>query len=90
MATTDPNAPVAGPFRTPVEPQLWLARLDTSHFEFVALGASPGFALAALHEAWDRHAAQTGADREYIVEVFDDINILPITVGGALRDGSPI
>lgn len=68
-----------------------IGQMDTQHFQFVSVGLSETQARAALAAAWDRHAAQTGADftgREALEEYAATFTALDI--GEAARDGYPI
>lgn len=34
---------------------VWVATMDTEHYEWVAVGATPKEAMTALKDRWDRH-----------------------------------
>lgn len=66
---------------------VFVATVATSHFDFMAVGASRAEAIEALLDAWREHAALTGADPEYVTE--EDVNVVHGPWGQAFRDGSP-
>jgi len=67
-----------------------LATFTTGSFEFAVVEFDEEAAHARLVEAWETHAAQTGADPNYFREYAGDVNYAPITFGVVLRDGSPV
>lgn len=68
---------------------MFLALLNTPNFEFHALGADREQAMDAMRKAWNKHAREYGA-RDRWSDVSDDVNVVAIAVGGALRDGETI
>ena len=66
---------------------VYVATVATSHFDFLAIGASRAEAIGALLDAWLEHAKQTGADPGYVTA--EDINVVDGQYGQAFRDGSP-
>lgn len=66
-----------------------LARLDTRHFEFLALGNTRGEALTAMQCAWYDHKRQTGATYTW-GDICEDVEVIAIEPGVALRDGQPL
>lgn len=68
---------------------MYLATLETSHFSFAALGATADAAINALCLAWGRHQQQTGTAAPWI-EFAEDVQILPMQIGTAYRDGQPL
>jgi len=66
---------------------VFVATAATTHFDFLAIGASRAQAIGALLDAWHAHAQQTGADPAYLTA--DDINVVDGQYGQAFRDGSP-
>ena len=63
-----------------------LATLDTRHYSFTALDATPERATAAVMAAWDLHCEQTpGADPNYATA--DDVTVTHMPIGVGLRDG---
>lgn len=68
-----------------------LARLETSHFSFIALGVDREHAEATMRQAWDRHAKEYRHRGVLPFEEFaEDVNYSEIERGGALRDGEPL
>lgn len=68
---------------------LYHATLDTPNYRFQALGFTEQEARAALEQAWNTHAEQTGAIYEWR-DLADDVNVSALETGTAYRDGSPI
>jgi hypothetical protein len=66
---------------------VYVATVATSHFDFLAIGASRAEAVGALLHAWHEHARQTAADPQYVTA--EDINVVDGQCGQAFRDGSP-
>jgi len=66
---------------------VFVATVATTHFDFMAIGASRDQAIGALLDAWRAHAQQTGADPTYVTA--EDINVAHGQCGQAFRDGSP-
>lgn len=64
-----------------------VAVLNTSHFSFVATGATEHLAVATVIAAWRTHAAEMGVDPGGVTA--DDVNVLTGPVGQAFRDWSP-
>lgn len=72
---------------------MFIATLDTAHFEFVALGNTFEQATQALREGWLEHGNQyEGVDRGYIERAIadGDVRVLRIGPGECARDGSVI
>jgi hypothetical protein len=63
---------------------VWYAEIDTPHFTFFACGASRQQALQAVMHAWAAHAAQTGADLDYVES--NDVNVQRCVLGQGYRD----
>lgn len=68
--------------------QLFLAEMQTRHYDFTVVAESEEAARAAMAAAWEVHCDQTGAYREAFDQ--DDVNVTPITPGVVLRDGRPL
>ncbi len=68
---------------------LHIAILTTAYYEFMAGGNTVDQARATLRHAWDVHAAQTGATYTWD-DVSDDVTVVTLRAGEALRDISPI
>lgn len=64
---------------------LYMARLETSNFEFMAFGETAVHARAAMQRLWERHAAQTSAHWGY-ADVVDDVSCMPVSAGQCFRD----
>lgn len=67
---------------------LHLATLETRNYRFQALGFTEQEARAALEQAWNAHAEQTGGIGWQ--RLADDVNVSALETGTAYRDGSPI
>jgi hypothetical protein len=67
-----------------------LATLDTSNFNFVALGRDQAHAEQIMRRAWNAHRRDYGRDVWTYDEISDSVNFAEISVGTALRDGSPL
>lgn len=74
---------------TDLAPRFHIAILNTSNFEFMAGGATAEQARATLRRAWETHAAQTGASYSWD-DLSDDVTVVALRAGDALRDKSPI
>lgn len=68
---------------------MWLARLDTAHFEFIALGRTEREARLAMRAAWGIHRRQTGAEWSW-ADIAEDVTYIAIEPGTALRDDAPL
>ncbi len=66
---------------------VYVATVNTGHFDFMALGVSDDDARTRLLEAWAAHAQQTGATPGLIDR--DEINVSSGAIGQVFRDGSP-
>jgi len=69
---------------------VYLAQLETEHFTFEACGKTEFEARAVLERAWERHAAQTGAQPEYVRLHMEDVGVTRLEPGQCLRDGERI
>ena len=65
---------------------LWYGYVETSHFDFSALGLSADHARDAVMSAWKAHVAQAqgAADPDYVLR--DDVQVLEMNVGQGYRD----
>jgi hypothetical protein len=68
---------------------LFVATLDTPNFRFMSAGETEEGARAIMRRAWEVHAAQFDAAWTYD-ELDDDVKVVQLTAGTAVRDGSPI
>ena len=65
---------------------MFIARIDTSNFNFMAAGSTEEQALNALRSGWNAHAAATGATIP-ADEIVDDAHVDEITPGMCIVDG---
>lgn len=64
-----------------------LAQMETTKFDFVALGANREEARTALYRAWAEHCSNwPGADPSLDLEEYWGVRYAEIEVGQALRD----
>jgi hypothetical protein len=65
---------------------MYVATLDTPHFAFLAVGATPAAALEGLRQGWRRHRRATGAGPW--ADWHDSARVVgPIEPGQCARDG---
>lgn len=67
-----------------LQSKVYVATTDTRHYSWTGVGATEDEARDALMAAWHAHAADTGADPDYIQR--DDINVVAGTFGQGFRD----
>ncbi len=67
---------------------IWVALVNTGHYDFHAFGASKEEARDALLAGWQRHSEATGADSDYVSA--DEINYVSGPLGTCFRDYSDI
>jgi hypothetical protein len=73
------------------ENTMFLASLETSHFSFNALDTTEKKAIAALKRGLKIHCNQYNVYAEEMWATYkDDVNVFPIELGGALRDGEEL
>ena len=65
---------------------MFIARIDTSNFNFMAAGSTEEQALNALRSGWNQHAAATGATIP-ADEIVGDAHVDEITPGMCIVDG---
>ena len=65
---------------------MFIARIDTSNFNFMAAGSTEEQALNALRSGWNAHAAATGATIP-ADEIVGDAHVDEITPGMCIVDG---
>jgi hypothetical protein len=66
---------------------LYVATLDT-RYSFMTAGETREDAVKAMRLAWSRHRRQTGATWAW-ADMVDDVQVVELHPGTALRDGSP-
>lgn len=69
---------------------VWLARLETSHFEFEAAGTDVQEALAGLLTGLRKHGKQCGLPRNWYKLYWDQLDLKQMEVGTCFRDGSQL
>lgn len=70
---------------------VYRASLDTRHFTLEAFGDTAQAATSALYSGIAVHCRQTGASVMAFRKQYDNsIEVRPITVGRAYRDGEPL
>ena len=67
-----------------------LLTFETPHFTFRAFGNTKFHAKRTLDLAWAAHAQQTGADRHYVRDHADGIEVTEFEPGECFRDDSVI
>ena len=67
---------------------IWLAIVDTRHFEFSAIGWTRDDALTSVMAAWEVQVDYTGADPDHISD--DDVRLYEMEVGVGYRDWSQL
>lgn len=67
---------------------IYVASTSTSHFTWNGIGDSRESAIAALLDAWQLHARESGADPAWLGP--DDVNVMAGTFGTGFRDGQPM
>jgi hypothetical protein len=67
---------------------VWIAKLDTSSFEFMAAGATKEEAMNALRKGFMRHLKQRDAPRPHRWADWEDgVWVMHLAPGTAIRDG---
>lgn len=72
---------------------MFIASVNTGHYDWTALAETEKDVEAALLKAWARHCAQVPGVYRYLMrELIEDgeVNIHPIESGTVLRDGREI
>jgi hypothetical protein len=72
--------------RSPQPPAVSIGWADTGHFKFLAVGADPDAARAAVMRAWQAHVKVTCADPDYLRP--SEVSVLTGPLGQAWRDFS--
>lgn len=69
---------------------LWVARLVTTHYEFVVVGHDDQEALAGLHAGLRKHGKQCGLPSKWYQDYWDQLQLLEMEAGACFRDGSKL
>lgn len=64
---------------------MWLGTIETTNWEFIALGDTEKEVKSIMRKAWAMHQNQTGAWLDWD-ELKDDLKIVFIRQGDVLRD----
>ena len=72
-----------------------MAKMETSHFSFVAFGTDKDDAINVMRAAWDnvhrKHYPDAVSFDEYVgTDAEDELNFYEVEVGCAYRDGEPL
>lgn len=70
---------------------MFIAELDTPHFNFRAAGTTDKEARDAMRRGWAKHKRQMGGRASWVwADLEDGVNVYEISAGGSVRDGSPL
>jgi len=66
---------------------LWVATLDTRHYNFEAYGETKAEALAVMASSWRAHRRECGGVCAPWSEFKDDVSVREVSIGSGYRDG---